>query len=188
MYVASQTILNLTLAISQKFVLGRKMKQNSSVDVVPGETAQATSEYDRRPSLVTTLSSILPKDSSNAQPTSHGQFNPSKIIGVTLRSHTSQSPAIQAPPANSLIADVANSQAVAASEKVQTNDNSSEAQHIPIIFRFLVQQLASPLPVIFTGVVGLVLVAMLVALVSGGGVRVKLDLEVAPTASLVEKR
>lgn len=69
----------------------------------------------------------------------------------------------------------------------QANKNTSRWQYLPIFLQFLNQQLTSQLPLFFGGAIGLVIVAMLISQASGSGIKLKLDLEVFPAPSQIEK-
>lgn len=62
----------------------------------------------------------------------------------------------------------------------------SEWQYLPSILKFIGEQLKSQLPLVFGGVIGLVVVAMLIGQASGG-IKLKLDLEVSPAPNQSEK-
>ncbi|MCL1465972.1 hypothetical protein [Argonema galeatum] len=97
-------------------------------------------------------------------------------------------PALTKPPVDS---QILNSQSIQTPSKpdkehLEANSKPHVSQHLPVILQFLAQQFTSPLPIVFGGVVSLVVIAMLLGPMSGG-IRVKLDLEVSPSANQIEK-
>ncbi|MBH8561137.1 hypothetical protein I8748_02900 [Nostoc sp. CENA67] len=68
----------------------------------------------------------------------------------------------------------------------ETPRNNAGLQYLAVFLKFLEQQLTSQVPLFFIGTLGFIVVVMLISQASEG-IKVKLDLEVSPKSSQVEK-
>jgi hypothetical protein len=163
------------------------MQPHSSVSINSGFTEKSASncKYEIA-SANSTFPVSLVINSVSSQPTYTVKLNPVPTVGSTSPQNYSMPPSESSSASPSI---TTNSQAFEANctpIKKEVDRKSSEWQYLPVILKFIGEQLTSQLPLVFGGVIGLVVVAMLIGQASGG-IKLKLDLEVSPAPNQSEK-
>ncbi|BAZ31438.1 hypothetical protein NIES4074_39110 [Cylindrospermum sp. NIES-4074] len=162
------------------------MEPNKSFSISSPSKEQSTLNCEHgTPSTNSTPPVSKLTQTASIEPKHNLKTNSLPIVGSTSAQTYSMSPS----ESSTVISTTENSQASELKpipENKEANSKPSLWQYTPDILKFLGQQMKSQLPLLFGGVIGLVIVAILISQTSGG-VKLKLDLDVAPASNQSEK-
>ncbi|MEH1885060.1 hypothetical protein [Nostoc sp.] len=162
------------------------MKPNSSVSVNSAFTEKSASNCKHGITSTNSTFPILGSNFVSSQSTYTAKLNPAPTVGSTSPQNYSMPPSKSSSVTPSITTNSQASEAKCIPINKEVDRNSSKWQYLPIILKFIGEQLTSQLPLVFSGAIGLVVVAMLIGQASGG-IKLKLDLEVSPAPNQSEK-